>query len=97
VVGREMGFSTWVSFGGTNVQATVHGEFVESPEDLQKVLKALRMKGVSIESIRNHTVAEHPQLLFVRFFAQGNAVELARAVRYVLDVEVGANVVPREK
>jgi len=97
LVGREMGMTTWVSFSGTNEHALVQGEFVEITDDLQTVLKAMRMKGLNIESIRNHTVGEHPQYLFVHFFAQGSAIELAKAVRYVLDVESGAIVLPGEK
>jgi hypothetical protein len=75
----------------------VYGEFVESLDDLQRVLRAMTLKDLSIESIRNHTAGEHPQYLFVRFFAEGNAIELAKAVRYVLDVETGAIALPGEK
>ncbi len=55
-----------------------------------KVLIALRAKGINIISIRNHTLSEQPQLVFVRFWRQGTALELAKALRYVLDVDVGA-------
>ena len=96
-IGREMGAATWVSFSGTNDRAIAYGEFVETIDDLQKVLKALRVKGINIDAIRNHTVGEHPQLVFIRFWSQGTALELARAVRYVLDVEVGAVAAPAVK
>src|SRR5216683_1349700 len=46
VIGREMGMSTWVSFAGTNDHALAHGEFVETPEGLKVLLRALRAKGV---------------------------------------------------
>ncbi len=51
---------------------------------------ALLSKGFKIISIRNHLVGEHPQYLFVRFWQQGGSVELARGLRYALDVQVGA-------
>ncbi|HYM07267.1 MAG TPA: DUF1259 domain-containing protein [Terriglobales bacterium] len=89
-VGREMGMSTWVSFAGTNDRAVAQGEFVETADDLKKVLTALRAKGINIASIRNHTFGEQPQFVFVRFWGQATALELARALRYVLDIEVGA-------
>jgi hypothetical protein len=85
-----MGITTWLSVSGTNDRAVAHGEFVETPEDLQKVLKALRAKGINIDSIRNHTLGEHPQFIFVRFWGQGAALELAKAIRYVLEVDAGA-------
>jgi hypothetical protein len=98
LIGREMGMSTWVSFAGTNDHALAQGEFVETPDGLKILLKALRMKGVNIVSIRNHTLGEHPQCVFVRFWGQDNALELAKKIRYVLDTQVGAMAPkPREK
>jgi hypothetical protein len=96
-IGREMGICTWVSLSGSTDRAVAHGEFAETPEDLQRVLKALLTKGIHVDEIRNHTAGEPPQLLFVRFWAEGRALELARALRYVLDVEVGAVSAPGGK
>jgi hypothetical protein len=90
LVGREMGMSTWISVAGRNDHAIAHGEFIESPNGLRKLLTALRAKGMNITSIRNHTVGEHPQSIFVGFWGEGTAIQLAKAVRYALDVEVGA-------
>jgi len=94
LIGREMGVSTWFSFAGANDRAVVYGEFVEDKDDLQKVLRALTSKGIRVASIRNHMIGEEPQLVFVRFWSQGTALELAKALRYVLDVEVGAISLP---
>jgi hypothetical protein len=90
LVGREMGMSTWFSFAGTNGRAVAQGEIVETSGDLKKVLTALRVRGINITSIRNHTLNEQPQLVFVRFWGEGTALELAKALRYVLDIDVGA-------
>jgi hypothetical protein len=84
-----MGMSTWVSIAGTQDRAVAHGEFIASTDDLQRVLKALRLKGISITSIRNHTMGEHPQFVFVHFRGEGAALDLARAVKYALDAQVG--------
>ena len=92
-----MGVSTWFSFAGTNDRAVAYGEFVEDKDDLQKVLKALTSKGIRIASIRNHMIGEQPQLVFIRFWSQGTALELAKALRYALDVEVGAISLPDAK
>jgi hypothetical protein len=48
------------------------------------------MKGMFVTSIRNHTLGEHPQFVFVRFWAEGPALELATFLRFVLEVQVGA-------
>jgi len=87
---REMGISTWISFTGTNDHAVALGDFAVTVDELQNLLKALRSRGFKITSIRNHTAGEHPQFLFVHFWQQGNSVELARGLRYALDVQVGS-------
>lgn len=90
LVGREMGMSTWISVAGTDDHALADGEFIESPTGLRKLLTALRARGIRIASIRNHTLGEHPQSVFVRFGGQGTALQLAKAVRYLLNLQVGA-------
>jgi hypothetical protein len=95
-VGREMGMSTTVSIFGTNERAFLDADIIVSPDELQRVLMALRLKALDITAIRNHTVAEHPQVLFVRVWGRGTAAELASALRYALDVEIGAVRVPQQ-
>jgi hypothetical protein len=88
-IGREMGMSTWISIAGTNREAVAHGEIVAGSDEVQKVLKALRSKGASVVSVGNHTLGEHPELVFIRYRAQGSASELARMLRFVLEVQIG--------
>jgi Domain of Unknown Function (DUF1259) len=98
LIGREMGMSTWISVAGTDERALAQGEFIESPDGLRKLLTALRARGLNISSIRNHTLGEHPQSVFVRFWGEGSAFQLAKAVRYALDIQVGAATSgPKEK
>ncbi len=52
-------------------------------------LLKLETNDIKITSIGNHTVGEHPQFLFVRVWQQGASVELAKELRYALDVQVG--------
>jgi hypothetical protein len=89
-VGREIGMSTWVAFAGTNARALAEGEFIVTADELQGLLKALRSRRINIASIRNHTVSEHPRFIFVHFWGEGSAVELAKALRYALDIQVSA-------
>ena len=91
LLGREMGISTWIVFTGTDNNALAHGEFVTRPDELQKLLKALISRNIKVTSIRNHLVSEHPEFIFISFWQQGKSVELARGLRYALDVQVGAS------
>lgn len=47
-----------------------------------------------VTSIRKHTVAEHPESMFITVWTQGTALDLARGLRFALDVEGGAAKVP---
>jgi hypothetical protein len=88
-IGREMGMST-VSIFGTNGRAFGDAEMIVNGDELQRVLLALRTKNLNITSIRNHLVGEHPQSMFIGVWGQGTAADLAKGLRYALDVEVGA-------
>ena len=87
--GKEMGASTSVVFLGSNTDALLQGQIVCTTEQLQRILKSLRSRNLNLISIRNHTVGEHPQLVFVRFSGRGSAKTLANSVRFVLDAQVG--------
>jgi Domain of Unknown Function (DUF1259) len=89
-IGREMGMSTSMVMFGINERAFVQADMIVNPGELQPVLKALRARDFTVTSIRKHTVGEHPESIFVRMWKQGTAVELARGLRFALDVEVGA-------
>jgi hypothetical protein len=89
-VGRELGMSTWVSFAGTNDHALGQVELVATADELQRTLSTICSSGMHVTSIRNHTIGEHPQLVFVRFWGEGPVVDMAKSVRHVLEVQVGA-------
>ena len=96
-IGREMGVTSWVSLSGTDDRAFAQGEFVATSDELQSLLRTLRSKDIKIVSIRNHMVGEHPQhpqLLFVRFWEQGRAIDIVTALRYALNVQVGISAAP---
>jgi hypothetical protein len=83
-------WSTWIAIAGNNDHPVARGESIESAERFRKLLGALRSRGLDIASVRNHTLGEHPACVFVKFWRQGSAIQLARAKRYALDVQVGA-------
>nr|WSZ96337.1 DUF1259 domain-containing protein [Streptomyces sp. NBC_00857] len=89
---QGLGASTAFNFqplGGG--KAAINGDFVMVAEEVQKVLKALRRGGISLVELHNHGLAEEPRLFFTHFWAVGDALELAKALRSALDV---TNVVP---
>jgi rhodanese-related sulfurtransferase len=80
-VGKEMGVNTWASFGGTDDNAVVDGDFVCQENELQPVLKSLRGAGVNIVAIHHHMIRETPRYLFLHYWGRGKAADLAKAIK----------------
>ena len=76
--------------GGLEVTGLGGTLLFDRPRLLARVLKALRARDFTVTSIRKHTVGEHPESLFIRVWKQAAALELAKGLRFALDVEVGA-------
>jgi hypothetical protein len=49
------------------------------------VIRALRENGIEVVSLHNHMLAEEPRLFFMHFWANDDAVKLARGLRAALD------------
>ena len=80
-VGKEMGVNTWASFGGTDDNAVVDGDFASREDELQPVLKSLRGSGINIVAIHHHMVGETPRYVFLHYWGRGKAADLAKAIK----------------
>ncbi|MEU0602658.1 DUF1259 domain-containing protein [Streptomyces sp. NPDC006393] len=87
-----LGATTSVNFqplGGG--RAAISGDLVMTAEEVQPVLVALRRGGVELVEVHHHNLTDEPRLFFVHYWAVGDAVRLARALRRAVDT---TNVVP---
>ncbi|WP_194715632.1 DUF1259 domain-containing protein [Noviherbaspirillum soli] len=80
-MGDAMGVNTWAGFAGTDDSAVVDGDFAVLENELQPVLKSLRSAGINILAIHQHMTNEEPRTLFLHYWGQGKAQDLAKAVR----------------
>ncbi|MCB5906868.1 DUF1259 domain-containing protein [Streptomyces pinistramenti] len=81
--------------GGGRV--ALSGDFAMVAEEVQDVLRLLRRGGIKLVELHNHHLTETPRLFFTHFWAVGDAVELARALRSAVEaanVAPAVNVVP---
>lgn len=83
-----MGMATAINFqpipqSGTAAATT--GDFVLREEELAGVLRALRRAGIEITAVHNHLLDDSPRMVFVHFWGEGPAAELARGLRAALD------------
>jgi len=80
-VGKEMGVNTWASFGGTDDNGVVDGDFASQESELQAVLKSLRASGINIVAIHHHMTHETPRYVFLHYWGRGKAADLAKAIK----------------
>jgi len=83
--GNAMGVNTWAAFLGTDDNARVAGDFAMLEDELQSVLKALRKARINVVAIHNHMTKESPRMMFLHYWGEGKAEDLARGVRSGLD------------
>jgi len=49
------------------------------------VIKALRDNGIMVTAVHSHMLTEEPRLFFMHFWANDDAVKLAKGLREALD------------
>jgi hypothetical protein len=81
-----MGVATAINFQPTGGgKAAITGDFVLTGEEVNPVIKALRSNGIEVTAIHSHMLNEQPRLFFMHFWANDDAVKLARGLRAALD------------
>jgi uncharacterized protein DUF1259 len=87
-----LGLATAVSFQPTgNAKAAITGDFVLLGEEVNPVLKTLRQNGIEVTALHSHMLDEQPRLYFMHFWANDDAVKLAKGIRAALDKAAMAN------
>lgn len=66
-------------------RAAIAGDLVAQSENVEPLVDALLSRGIEVAAIHNHMRTEEPRLFFVHFWANGDAIELARGLRAALD------------
>ena len=66
-------------------KAAITGDFVLLGSEVYPVIKALRQNGIQVTALHNHMLQEEPRLFFVHFWANDDAVKLAKGLRAALD------------
>lgn len=83
----SMGVATGINFQPTGGgKAAITGDFVLLPGEVNPVIRALLSHGIRVTAIHSHMLDERPRIFFMHFWANDNAVALARGVRAALDL-----------
>jgi Domain of Unknown Function (DUF1259) len=80
-----MGVATAINFQPARGRAAISGDFVMIAGEVNAVIRALRANGIRVTALHSHMLAETPRLFFMHFWADANALDLARGLRAALD------------
>jgi hypothetical protein len=81
-----MGVATAINFQPTGGgKAAITGDFVLSGDEVNPVINALRSNGIEVTAVHSHMLDEQPRLFFLHFWANDDAIKLARGLRAALD------------
>jgi hypothetical protein len=82
----SMGVSTALNFQPTgSSKAAITGDFVLRGEEVSAVMKTLRENGIEVTALHSHMLMEEPRLFFMHFWANDDALKLAKGLRAALD------------
>jgi hypothetical protein len=86
VIPPAMGVAQAINFQPTGSgKAAITGDFVLLAAEVNPVIKALRDNGIEVTALHSHMLNDSPHLFFMHFWANDDAIKLARGLRGALD------------
>jgi len=82
----SMGAGTSINFQPTgNGKAAIAGDFALTGKEVGPVMKVLQDNGVQAVAVHSHALNDVPRLFYMHFWANDDAVKLAKTLRSALD------------
>lgn len=75
---------SWIAFKAAGHGAVAHGDLVLAEQEVPAVIQALEAHGIRMTALHNHLIGESPRVMFLHFWGQGDAAELAQHLRDAL-------------
>ena len=81
-----VGAATAIGFQPTGGgKAAITGDLVTTADEVNPVIKALRDNRIEVTALHSHMLTDEPRLFFMHFWANDDAIKLARGLRAALD------------
>ncbi len=81
-----MGVAIGINFQPTGGgKAAITGDFVLTGDEVNPVVLALRTHGIEVTALHSHMLNEQPRLFFMHFWANDDAIKLAKGLRTALN------------
>src|SRR5450631_1044644 len=85
-VGTALGGANAINFQPTGSgRAAITGDFLVTGDEVNPMIRALRAGDIEVTAIHSHMLDEEPRMFFIHFWANDDALKLARSVRAALD------------
>jgi hypothetical protein len=82
----SMGAGTVINFQPTgNGRAAIAGDFAMTGKEVGPVMKVLQDNGIEPVALHSHALDDVPRLFYMHFWANDDAVKLAKALRSAID------------
>jgi Domain of Unknown Function (DUF1259) len=82
----SMGAGTVINFQPTgNGRAAIAGDFAMTGKEVGRVMKILQNNGIEPVALHSHALDDMPRLFYMHFWANGDALKLAKALRSAVD------------
>jgi hypothetical protein len=83
---HSMGAGTSINFQPTgNGRAAIAGDLAVTGKEVEPVMKTLRENGIETVALHSHALNDVPRLFYLHFWANDDALKLARGLRAALD------------
>ena len=78
----SMGVATAINFQPTGGgKAAITGDFVMRASEVNAVIRELLKSGIAVSALHSHMLTEEPRLFFMHFWANDDAIMLAKGLR----------------
>jgi hypothetical protein len=90
----EDGMTVNTPLGGANAinfqptgggKAAITGDFLVTGDEVNPLVRTLRQNGIEVTAIHSHMLTEQPRMIFIHFWANDDAVKLAKGLRAALE------------
>ena len=82
----SMGAGNVINFQPTgNGRAAIAGDLALTWEEVEPVMKTLRDNGIEAVALHSHALNDVPRLFYMHYWANDDALKLARGLRAALD------------
>ena len=75
---------SWVAFKARGDAAVAHGDLVLLEKEVAAVMERLQEHGVTFTALHNHLIRESPKVMYLHFWAEGPASQMASRLREAL-------------